>query len=224
MIDGELREKAIRELRANIVANGYTLTTGFVGTGLLNQTLGAIGLDDEAYSLLLQTRDPSWLYSVRQGATTVWERWNSYTLENGFGNVIMNSFNHYAYGAVAEWMFAGMAGISPMEEYPGFEKFVLAPTPDTRKFIPEGQERITSVKAEFESARGLIKAEWLYENEKFTYKVIIPSNTEARIEFPLLSDQRIIKINGINFEESNDFKIQNNKMIFTLGSGQYVIQ
>lgn len=224
MIDGELREKAIRELKANIVANSYTLTTGFVGTGLLNQTLGAIGLGDEAYSLLLQTRDPSWLYSVRQGATTVWERWNSYTLENGFGNVIMNSFNHYAYGAVAEWMFAGMAGISPMEEYPGFEKFVLAPTPDTRKFIPEGQERITSVKAEFESARGLIKAEWLYENEKFTYKVIIPSNTEARIEFPLLSDQRIIKINGIDFEESNDFKIQNNKMIFTLGSGQYVIQ
>ena len=224
MIDGELREKAVKELKEKIADNDYTLTTGFVGTAIFNQTLSEVGLDDEAYSLLLQTRDPSWIYSVRQGATTVWERWNSYTLANGFGKVTMNSFNHYAYGAVTEWMFATMAGIKPVEEYPGFEKFVLAPTPDTRTYIPEGQERITSVKAEFESVRGLIKTECCYENGEFVYKVTVPENTEAKVEFPLLSDQNSVNINSLIFEESDSFKIINSKMTFTLTAGEYVIK
>ena len=224
MLDGELREKAIKELKAKIVDNDYTLTTGFVGTGIINQTLGKVGLDDEAYSLLLQTKDPSWLYSVRQGATTVWERWNSYTLENGFGAVTMNSFNHYAYGAVAEWMFADMAGIKPIEDYPGFEKFILAPAPDTRTYIPEGQERITSVKAEFESVRGLIKAEWSYENGEFVYKVTVPENTEAKVEFPLLTEKTAVNINGLEFCEGDGFKIVNGKMTFTLCAGSYIIK
>ncbi len=224
MLSGELREKAVKELKVKVVDNDYTLTTGFVGTGLINQTLDKMGLDDEAYSLLLQTKDPSWLYSVRQGATTVWERWNSYTLEKGFGQVTMNSFNHYAYGAVTEWMFAAMAGIKPVEEYPGFEKFVLAPTPDTREFIPEGQERITSVKAEFESVRGLIKAAWCYENGEFVYRVTVPENTEARVEFPLLSGRNSVNVNGLVFEECDNFASQNGKMYFTLTAGEYVIK
>ena len=224
MLDGELRNKAIEKLKAKIIDNDYTLATGFVGTGLLNQTLNKVGLDDEAYSLLLQTKDPSWLYSVRQGATTVWERWNSYTLENGFGDVSMNSFNHYAYGAVAEWMFSSMAGIKPVEDYPGFEKFILAPIPDTRELIPEGQERITSVKAEFESAHGLICAEWYYENGKFVYKVTVPKGAEARVEFPLLYDETSVNVNGLEFSESDSFNISNGKMIFTLTAGDYIIK
>lgn len=224
MLDSELRAKAIKALKEKIVRNDYTLTTGFVGTGVLNTTLSAVGLDDEAYSLLLQTKDPSWLYSVRQGATTVWERWNSHTLEKGFGKVTMNSFNHYAYGAVTEWMFAAMAGIKPVEEYPGFEKFVLAPTPDTREFIPKGQERITSVKAEFESVRGLIKAAWCYENGEFVYRVTVPENTEARVEFPLLSGRTSVNVNGLVFEEGDNFTAQNGKMYFTLTAGEYVIK
>ena len=224
MLDGELRNKAIEKLKTKIIDNDYTLATGFVGTGLLNQTLSKVGLDDEAYSLLLQTKDPSWLYSVHQGATTVWERWNSYTLENGFGDVSMNSFNHYAYGAVAEWMFSSMAGIKPVEDYPGFGKFILAPIPDTRKFIPEGQERITSVKAEFESVHGLICAEWYYENGKFVYKVTVPEGTEAKVEFPLLYDETSVNVNGLEFSESDNFNISNGKMIFTLTAGDYIIK
>ena len=224
MLEGELREKANKELKAKIVDNDYTLATGFVGTGVLVQTLGRLELDDEAYSLLLQTRDPSWLYSVRQGATTVWERWNSYTLEKGFGKVDMNSFNHYAFGAVAEWMFSSMAGIKPVEEYPGFERFILAPTPDTREFIPEEQERITSVKAEFESVHGLICAEWYYENSKFVYKVTVPEGTEAKVEFPLLYDETSVNVNGLEFSESDSFNISNGKMIFTLTAGDYIIK
>ena len=224
MLDGELRDKAIKELKGKIIDNDYTLTTGFVGTGLLNQTLSKVGLDDEAYSLLLQTKDPSWLYSVRQGATTVWERWNSYTLEKGFGDVSMNSFNHYAYGAVAEWMFSSMAGIKPIEEHPGFEKFILAPAPDTRETIPEGQERITSVKAEFESVHGLIRAEWHYENGKYVYEVTIPEGTEAKVEFPLLRGEKSVTVNGLEFSESDSFNISNGKMIFTLNAGEYIIK
>ena len=125
----------------------------------------------------------------------------------------MNSFNHYAYGAVTEWMFSSLAGIKPVEEYPGFEKFVLAPTPDTREIIPEGQERITSVKAEFESVRGLIKAAWCYENGDFVYRVTIPEKTEARVEFPLLSEKNTVNINGLDFAENAEFKIENGKMV-----------
>ena len=224
MLDGELRDKAIKNLRAKIIDNDYTLATGFVGTGVLNQTLSKVGLNDEAYSLLLQTKDPSWLYSVHQGATTVWERWNSYTLEKGFGDVKMNSFNHYAYGAVAEWMFSSMAGIKPVEEYPGFEKFILAPIPDTREIIPNGQERITSVKAEFESAHGLIRAEWYYENSRFVYKVTVPKGTEAKVEFPLLCGAKSVIVNGLEFFENDNFKVSNGKMMFTLTAGEYVIK
>ena len=224
MLDGELREKAICELKAKIADNNYTLATGFVGTGVINQTLSNVGLDDEAYSLLLQTNDPSWLYSVRQGATTIWERWNSYTLDKGFGDVNMNSFNHYAYGAVAEWMFSSMAGIKPMEEFPGFEKFVLAPAPDTRKFISEGQERITSVKAEYESRFGLIKAAWCYENGEFVYRVTVPENSEAIVVFPILSGKKSVNVNGLEFTENGDFKLENGKMTFNVKAGEYIIK
>ena len=102
LVDGKVKRTTVRQLRDRIKDNGYKLATGFVGTGVLNQTLSKVGLHDTAYSLLMQYEDPSWLYSLRQGATTVWERWNSYTVEKGFGDVTMNSFNHYAYGAVAE--------------------------------------------------------------------------------------------------------------------------
>lgn len=117
-----------------------------------------------------------------------------------------------------------MAGIKPIEEYPGFEKFILAPVPDTREFIPEGQERITSVKAEFESVHGLIRAEWYYENGKYVYKVTVPEGTEANVEFPLLCGETSVTVNGFEFFKSDSFKISNGKMIFTLTAGEYIIK
>ena len=95
-------------------------------------TLTYLGEAETAYSLLLSHGYPSWLYSVDQGATTVWERWNSYTLKDGFGPVGMNSFNHYAYGAIVNWMFRTMAGIGQLPQESGFRKFLLAPIPDRR--------------------------------------------------------------------------------------------
>jgi len=223
MIDGELYEKTVKLLEKKIVDNDYTLSTGFVGTGILNQTLAKVGLDKLAYSLLLQTKDPSWLYSVRQGASTVWERWNSYTKEKGFGNVGMNSFNHYAYGAVAEWLYASVAGIRPDPEAPGFDgKFILAPNPDTRdeNEIPEGQKKITMASATY---RG-ISSRWEYENGRFVWRFVIPDGS-AKIEFPLLYGQKTVEINSVSFNAKElKGEIKGKKLAFELPAGSYIIK
>jgi alpha-L-rhamnosidase len=122
-----LRPKAFGHLVDLISARNDHLTTGFLGTPLLCPVLTRFGRTDLAYRLILQEDYPSWLYTVKNGATTMWERWNSYTKEHGFGDVSMNSFNHYAYGAVGEWMYSVIGGICPMA--PGFKKMLFAPEP-----------------------------------------------------------------------------------------------
>ena len=167
--------------------NGYKLSTGFVGTGILNHTLSEIGLDDMAYNLLLQRDNPSWLYSIDQGATTIWERWDSYTKEKGFNDHpwIMNSFNHYSYGAVSEWMFRYIGGIEVDEENPGFKHFVLKPVPDTRSFRPQGQEKITSCKAVYNSQYGDIVSDWQIKDDgRIAYNIEVPVNTTATVYIP----------------------------------------
>lgn len=172
-------------LHRAIMNNGYKLNTGFLGTAILNQTLTENGYNDDAYTLLLQRNDPSWLYSIDQGATTIWERWNSYTVANGYGPVSMNSFNHYAYGAVAEWMFQYMAGITPNEAQPGFKHFFLQPNPDTRSVLRYSQKRITNTDADFASDYGQIRAKWECDGTKeMTYQVTIPANTSATLRLP----------------------------------------
>ena len=214
MLKGNVYENAINNLEKKIIDNGCKLSTGFLGTGVLNQTLAKVGLNDLAYSLLLQDSDPSWLYSVKQGATTIWERWNSYTKADGFGDVKMNSFNHYAYGAVAEWMYGSMAGIKPDPENTGFdENFILSPMPDSRK-------RITSVKVSY---RGII-SEWHYEDDCFVWRCVIPYGS-AKVEFPLLYGQKIVEINGIVFKAKElDGEIIDGKMVFELSAGEYTMR
>lgn len=161
------------QLMANFTANGNCLQTGFLGTSILLPTLTEYGLQDMAYTLLLQDKMPSWLYSVKAGATTIWERWNSYSLEAGFGAVSMNSFNHYAYGCVVEWMFAFMAGIRPEDE--GFRRFVIAPVVDRRVGFAE---------AVYESVCGKIASKWYYEADSLIYECTVPANTEATFVSP----------------------------------------
>ena len=173
-------------LHRAIQNNAFKLNTGFLGTAILNQTLTENGYIDDAYTLLLQRNDPSWLYSIDQGATTIWERWNSYTKASGYGPVSMNSFNHYAYGIIAEWMYRHMAGIAPDEAQPGFKHFFLQPYPDTRATLRYSQQRITSVDADFASDYGSIKAEWECDGSKeMTYRVTIPANTSATLRLPV---------------------------------------
>ena len=177
------------QLVENIKAHGNLLQTGFLGTSILLPTLSMNGLNDVAYTLLLSDGMPSWLYSVNAGATTVWERWNSYSLENGFGDVGMNSFNHYAYGCVTEWMFEYMAGIRP--EYAGFEEFVLAPNPD---------KRIGYCKASYESDAGLIESFWRYEGDRLVYECTVPANTEAKLILPFGGGEKTLGSGKYRFE------------------------
>ena len=211
-------------LRQKIVENGYRLSTGFVGTGILCQTLGENGMNDLAYSLLLQTEDPSWLYSVLQGATTIWERWNSYTVERGFGPVGMNSFNHYAYGAVAEWMFAYMAGIRPDAQNGGFAHFVLSPEPDTRtaEQLPAGQTSIRCVKAYYDTKYGRIESAWAARDEGFCYKFTIPEGTSATVVLPV--DGETLTINGRACDAAAlQAAVKDGKWTFALGAGSYTL-
>lgn len=223
LLPDECREKAIKVLDEKIKKNGYKLSTGFLGTGILTQTLSEVGLSNLAYSLLLQTEDPSWLYSVYQGATTVWERWNSYTLEKGFGDVGMNSFNHYAYGAVVEWMYKYMLGIVVDEDKPGFKHIILKPQPDLRtaEELPSGQENVRWARGEFDSVAGKIKVSWNIEESSFTYNVSIPKNTTATLYMPVFDDQAAtILVNGEVMPVS-DFRKENGLLVIPVIPGEF---
>ena len=223
LLPEECREKAIKVLDEKIKKNGYKLSTGFLGTGILTQTLSEVGLSNLAYSLLLQTEDPSWLYSVYQGATTVWERWNSYTLEKGFGDVGMNSFNHYAYGAVVEWMYKYMLGIVVDEDKPGFKHIILKPQPDLRtaEELPSGQENVRWARGEFDSVAGNIKVSWNIEESSFTYNVSIPKNTTATLYMPVFDDQAAtILVNGEVMPVS-DFRKENGLLVIPVVPGEF---
>jgi len=167
------REGFGRKLAEKSAEVGYTVTTGFVGTGPLCPALSETGHSDVAYKILTNTKYPSWLYSVTEGSTTIWERWNSVTKENGFGgNNRMNSFNHYSLGAVGAWMYGYVLGIRRGEG--SWQKFVLQPCVDELDYAC----------GHFESVYGEIKAGWERKDGKVVYKVSVPANTEAEIILP----------------------------------------
>lgn len=225
--DAASTRKAVNYLVKKIDDNGSKLSTGFVGTGTLNHTLSAIGANKTAYDLLLQEGNPSWLYSVDQGATTIWERWDSYTLERGFGDVGMNSFNHYAYGAVSEWMFRFMAGIEADEKYPGFKHIILQPTPDTFG-ENSSRDRITEVNASYQSYSGEIKSAWKIKPDgNIIYSATVPANTTATLYLPVLNTAaKILEQNKpVSDVKEIMFKgIENNKAVLELKSGSYFFE
>lgn len=157
--DAWLLAKAINE-------NGGCLQTGFVGTPYLLYALSRNGQLETAYSLLLQTKFPSWLYEVEQGATTIWEHWDGRKPDGSFWSPEMNSFNHYAYGAVAGWVFEEAAGIRPYE--PGFKVVRLEPKPDPR---------LGELEAELMTPNGIVRSSWHYEGDKpvFFFETDMPA-------------------------------------------------
>ena len=173
LLPAKLRPKAFAHLVDLIEARGCHLTTGFVGTPLLLPVLTRFGRTDLAYKILLQEDYPSWLYTVRNGATTMWERWNSYTKEHGFGDVGMNSFNHYAYGAVGEWMYAVIGGIRPSA--PGFKKILFAPEPGGS---------LTSASCELDTPLGRAACRWQLRGRALRGEVIVPPRTKAELRLP----------------------------------------
>lgn len=164
--------------------NKKTLAVGFLGINILAPTLAEIGRENLAYDLLLQDRKPSWLFEVKAGATTIWERWDSYDPEQGFGNSEMNSYNHYSYGAICQWLYTSVLGVTPIKERPGFKEIELRPLLDTGvKYNDE--DRINNVSGFVDSFYGRISVKWQYVNDNFSYQVEIPNNTIAKFYLPL---------------------------------------
>ena len=175
LVEGEAKRATIAALRQNIAAHGDCLQTGFLGTSILMDTLTENGMVDIAYTLLLQHKNPSWLYSVDQGATTIWERWNGYVKATGFGPVGMNSFNHYAYGAVLAWIYKTAAGIAADPAAPGFKNVVMAPKPD---------KRLGHVTASYQTPHGLVKSAWRYEGDRWVWDFTVPEGATASVTLP----------------------------------------
>ncbi len=176
LLEDSQREAAAKRLVDHIMIDrkGH-LSTGFVGVGYLNPTLNAIGRPDVAYRLLLNDTYPSWGYSIRQGATTIWERWDGWTEKGGFQDPGMNSFNHYSLGSVGEWMYNRVAGIDLDPTVPGYEKIVIRPTP--------GGD-LTWASGALDSIHGRIESKWKLNGKQMTLDVLIPANTTATIWVP----------------------------------------
>jgi len=181
LLEGKAKEDMIVRLRENFRQHGNCLQTGFLGTSILLGTLTDNGMVDVAYELLFQRKNPSWLYSVDNGATTIWERWNSYMKESGMGPRGMNSFNHYAYGCVCEWIWETAAGISCDPSGAGFSDIVMKPVPD---------KRLGFVEAEYPTPAGLVKSAWKYKGDKWIWKFTVPKGAVATVTLPGESDSK----------------------------------
>ncbi|MDI1250422.1 MAG: glycoside hydrolase family 78 protein, partial [Lacunisphaera sp.] len=169
------RGRAAERLVADIRSLDWHLSTGFVGIGHLNPQLTLAGHTDVAYRLLLQESYPSWLFPVLQGATTIWERWDSWTIAGGFHKDGMNSFNHYSLGSVGEWLFRHVAGIELDPDEPGYQRFVLQP------FIGAG---LDFARASYRTMHGEIRSHWVRDGERLTWTVTVPANTTAQVFIP----------------------------------------
>ena len=192
MLPEDKRENALLHLLKCFEWSKWHLSTGFVGTPLVCTTLSRFGRVEEAYRVLLQKTYPGWLYSVLQGATTIWERWNSYSQETGFGPVGMNSFNHYAYGAIGEWMVTTIAGIDLDPEVPAYKRSLIRPRPGGG---------ITSARARLLTPYGNLVTDWHFEDAVFILNVVIPPNTDSTICLPAASVESI-QCGGVSVESS----------------------
>ena len=201
---------------AAIKAHGWHLTTGFLGTPHLLPALSAVGRDDVAYRLLLEKQYPSWLYEVTMGATTTWERWDSIRPDGSFQDPGMNSFNHYAYGAVGEWMYSSIAGIKATG--PGYSTFRVAPRPGGG---------LTHASVSHDSPYGEIRSAWRKASQdRLTLDVTVPANTVARVHVPAVSKQAVFEGGGLAADAPGVrfVRMQDGAAVFEVGSGDYAFE
>ncbi|MBP2655653.1 MAG: alpha-L-rhamnosidase [Firmicutes bacterium] len=169
------RQRTVDTLVKYLDKNKWHLDTGFVGTPYLCHVLSSNGRADVAYKLLLATDYPSWLYQVTKGATTIWEHWDGIKEDGSFWSANMNSFNHYAYGAIGEWLYRVVAGLDLDETIPGYKRIIIK---------PQLSKALSWASAELESMYGLIKTKWLYAGDFLSVDVTIPPNTTAKVTLP----------------------------------------
>jgi alpha-L-rhamnosidase len=212
LLPEELRAKAAEHLVRTIEEKDWHLSTGFVGVGYLCPVLTEAGYPDVAYRLLENETYPSWGYTIKNGATTIWERWDGWTEENGFQSPNMNSFNHYSLGSVGEWLYRYVAGIDAAS--PGFGHILIRP-------LPGGS--LTHAGASHDSVRGRIESRWELSDGRLRLGVKIPANTTATVHVPTADvggvtegDGPAAEAEGVMFVRGED-----GAAVFEVGSGEY---
>ena len=214
LLPENLRALAVQHLADNIKAKNDHLSTGFIGVGYLCPTLSDNGHNDLAYKLLLNETFPSWGFSIAQGATTIWERWDGWTPDKGFQTTAMNSFNHYSLGSVGEWLFGSVGGIQTDPNFPGFERILIAPQPGAG---------LTFANATYDSVRGRIVSNWKTEANATTYSITIPANTTARISLPAQSANMVKESSHVASEAPGVKLVRaaDGIAVFEVGAGVY---
>jgi alpha-L-rhamnosidase len=213
LLPENMRSKATQYLVEDIRDRGNHLSTGFLGTPYLCHVLSQNGRTSVAYDLLLQQTFPSWLYPVKMGATTIWERWDGQKTDSTFQDKGMNSFNHYAYGAIGDWMYRVITGIEIGQ--PGYKQILIQPKPD---------KRLSYAKASFESSYGEITSGWEIKDGKMIMHIKIPANTTATVTLPSVSSDQVTE-NGTSITTAfKNIKQDNGNTILEIGSGEYIFE
>lgn len=199
LLSEENKENAKKHLLETIKGADNHLRTGFLGTPLLSEVLDQTGEIDLMYKLLFNETYPSWFYSINQGATTIWERWNSYNKKDGFNPMSMNSLNHYAYGAIGEWMYERVAGIAPLEA--GYKVIRIAPQP---------KKPLTSAQASVNTPYGKTTSSWVIKGDEFQLNVVIPPNTTAKVIIPANTSKELL-IDGNKIKDTKGVILKSKK-------------
>ena len=213
MLPENLRLQAAARLVANIRQYNNHLSTGFLGTPYLCHVLSRFGYDNIAYGLLMQDTYPSWLYPVKMGATTIWERWDGIKPDGTFETPTMNSYNHYAYGAIGDWMYRTIAGIDTKTEAPGYKEIVIKPTVGGN---------LESAAADYETNYGKVSSHWKLENGMLLLDVEIPANTNATVYIP--DSGNIVTESGKPIDLQQEIKMAKQEtgyVVVNVGSGIY---
>jgi alpha-L-rhamnosidase len=219
LMDGERAKQAAQHLVDNIAKRGWHLSTGFIGTKDLMLVLAKIGRNDVAYRLIYNDTFPSWGFSIKQGATSIWERWDGWTPEKGFQDPGMNSFAHYSFGAVYQWMVENIGGIR--SDGPAYKHIIIAPQLDGK---------LTHAAVGYDSIRGRIETTWKRDGDKFNLGVAIPANTTATVYLPVRpatppsANPGNITESGRSLDQAKGVKLlrmENDRVVLEVESGSY---
>ena len=206
LVDEKHKKRTVDNLAKLIEDNNFHLTTGFLGTPYLCHALSENGRADIAYKLLLQTEYPSWLYPISKGATTIWEHWDGIKPDGSMWSADMNSFNHYAYGAIGDWLYRVVAGIDSDDKAAGYKRIIIKP-------MPGGD--LQYAYAELNSMYGMIKSGWKIENGEMQIDITIPHNTKAEVTLPGANASKLAEYDGFSFCDNQI------GATLELGSGSY---
>lgn len=214
LLPEDKREQAVQFLVNNIQSYKNHLTTGFLGTPYLCHVLTRFGQNDLAYTLLNQKTYPSWLYPVTMGATTIWERWDGIKPDSTFQEASMNSFNHYAYGAIGDWMYRNVAGIHPADDAVAYKNILIRPRPGGG---------LSHASASLMTGYGTVRSAWRKEETNLSLEVDIPANTSATICIPATNLENVLE-NGRPLTQSPGIQVQGMQegcVVVRAGSGNY---